>query len=201
MTFETRQNVSVHYAKEQWRLERDVLEQCGNPYSILTTAQCAIATHGEHGTRLTMRVKSTIFPLLKKRHVSVAAGQNRAFQCVEFSASLSRQFKWIEIRIYIVDASSQYSQSSFHWHSSAYLTRPYFQPPLYLYVAMHFFPCVSVILATAALVTSEPSAQLFEPFEVAAFDFFLHVLCLYATLRVMTDWHLFTYKGKPFPAY
>lgn len=39
----------------------------------------AIATHGEHGTRLTMRVKSTMLPLLKQRHVSVAAGQNRAF--------------------------------------------------------------------------------------------------------------------------
>lgn len=62
------------------------------------------------------------------------------------------------------------TNSSFHWHSSAYLTRAYFQPPLYLYVAMHFFPCVSVILATAALVTSEPSAQLFEPFDVAALD-------------------------------
>lgn len=62
------------------------------------------------------------------------------------------------------------ANSSFHWHSSAYLTRAYFQSPLYLYVAMHFFPYVSVILATAALVTSEPSAQLFEPFDVAALD-------------------------------
>lgn len=35
---------------------------------------------------------------------------------------------------------------------------------------MHFFPCVSVILATAALVTSAPSAQSFEPFDVAALD-------------------------------
>lgn len=34
---------------------------------------------------------------------------------------------------------------------------------------MHFLPFVSVILATAVLVTSEPSAQ-FDSFEIAALD-------------------------------
>lgn len=52
---ETRQDVSVHHAKKV--VERYALRCFENSFSIL-----AIATHGERGTRLTMRVKLALFP-------------------------------------------------------------------------------------------------------------------------------------------